>query len=322
MTLINVHLIDEKKRPLGDLRVDDTTKVVALKVLIHDKFFIPVSRQRILTWTDQAQWHHLDDNKQITADRSARKSSPTKRSKVSTSSSSEESLQSLTLLVKDLGYQVGWRLVFLLEYLGPILVHLYYAVWVYKWTNLNLSQRIAFLLFIAHFMKREFETVVIHRFSHDTMPLANLFKNCGYYWGVAGWLVARQLYSQGTTNIISQGVRLWLTVGLFILFEACNFKTHVTLRNLRPPGTTKRAIPHGLGFSPPLNLACPNYFFESLSWFSFALLVRTWSTWIFFLIGTAQMWSWASKKHVKYIKEFGSKYVQLSRNPMFPGIPF
>lgn len=35
------------------------------------------------------------------------------------------------------------------------------------------------------------------------------------------------------------------------------------LRNLRPEGTTKRAIPKGYGFG---LVSCPNYFFETLAW--------------------------------------------------------
>ena len=45
--------------------------------------------------------------------------------------------------------------------------------------------------------------------------------------------------------------------------EISNLHTHLTLRNLRPANTRKRAIPYGYGFS---LVSCPNYFFEAVTW--------------------------------------------------------
>ena len=45
--------------------------------------------------------------------------------------------------------------------------------------------------------------------------------------------------------------------------EISNLHTHLTLRNLRPANTRKRAIPYGYGFS---LVSCPNYFFEAVAW--------------------------------------------------------
>lgn len=50
--------------------------------------------------------------------------------------------------------------------------------------------------------------------------------------------------------------------------------THITLRNLRPPGTRVRAIPYGYGFD---LVSCPNYFFEFLAWSAVCFLTTSWS---------------------------------------------
>lgn len=44
------------------------------------------------------------------------------------------------------------------------------------------SNSIAAACYSIHYVKRLLETIFVHRFSHATMPLRNLFKNCSYYW--------------------------------------------------------------------------------------------------------------------------------------------
>ena len=77
---------------------------------------------------------------------------------------------------------------------------------------------------IFHYVKREFETVFVHRFSNDTMPFFNIFKNSTHYWIFFGlfnmYFLLRPLYTRPAW--ISDELSYILT-GLFLLFEFMNF---------------------------------------------------------------------------------------------------
>ncbi|KAI0710175.1 3-oxo-5-alpha-steroid 4-dehydrogenase-domain-containing protein [Earliella scabrosa] len=228
--------------------------------------------------------------------------------------------------VKDLGPQVGWRTVFLVEYVGPLLIHplFYHLPNVFYGGHVQHSdlQRYVYGAVLLHFAKREFETVFVHRFSHGTMPMMNIVKNSAHYHLLSGLLLARSIYSP-TFAANSPWIRgtirenptfLWSCLGLFLFAELSNLHTHLTLRNLRPEGSTKRAIPRGYGFS---LVSCPNYLFETLAWTSIAVMTGSYAAYIFLAVSTYQMAVWAIKKHRNYKKEFGKEYPR-GRKAMFP----
>ncbi|THG99886.1 hypothetical protein EW145_g7175 [Phellinidium pouzarii] len=181
------------------------------------------------------------------------------------------------LTVKDLGRQISWRTVFIVEYAGPLVIHplFYYLPKLIYGDDVqhSLMQKYAFALIMLHFLKREYETLFVHRFSKATMPFFNLFKNSGHYHILSGFLLAFSLYRPKYASfspVIRDSKRdqlsfLWFWTGVFISAELSNLKTHLTLRNLRPEGSRKRAIPFGYGFD---LVSCPNYLFESIAWFA------------------------------------------------------
>lgn len=238
-----------------------------------------------------------------------------------------------TLYVKDLGAQLGWRTVYVLEYLGPLVIHpLWFLLAPFVWGDFQYSQVqiAAVVLATLHFLKREYETIYVHHFSNDTMPFFNLFKNSSHYWFLSGTNIAACVYHPAIHS--NSTWKRWLLhvnelnpplvyalVLIWFYAEACNFLAHSTLSKLRQgPGAAKRyTIPFGYGFT---WVSCPHYFFESVSWLAFALLVGNWTAWVFWAVATTQMFLWAVARHKKYLKTFGDEYKKLQRKIFVPGL--
>ena len=107
----------------------------------------------------------------------------------------------IELIYKDLGPQIAWRTVFLVEYFGPMLMHAacYLAPsLLYPSSSTvpskTLTQKLALGMIMVHYMKRELETLFVHRFSAATMPALNIFKNSFHYWILGGISVSYFLY--------------------------------------------------------------------------------------------------------------------------------
>ena len=220
-----------------------------------------------------------------------------------------------------LGPQLGWRTVYIIEYLGPVLIHILFPVlrsYIYSETKpLSTSQLLSRLLIVLHFLKREYETIFVHKFSLATMPATNIFKNCFHYWILGGVYLAYFAYAPNSYGALSSPTLSYLDilgVVLFIFGESANLYTHIVLSNLRTAGDTKRGIPKGFGFG---LVTCPNYLFETIAWAGMCLTTRSLSTVIFTVHGIYHMYRWAVGKEKRYQEEFGDKYKK-HRYVMFP----
>ncbi|KAH8857525.1 Very-long-chain enoyl-CoA reductase [Schistosoma japonicum] len=191
--------------------------------------------------------------------------------------------------LKDIGPQIGWRTVFLVEYTGPLVI--YAIIWLLRQpffknnafppisSDLYL-RKVALACWCGHYIKRLLETVFIHRFSHATMPLRNIFINCSYYYGFAlfvGYFTNHHLYTPPTFG----HTQILIGFFLFMIGEWGNFSCHLALKRLRPAGTTVRQIPYPMS----------GWFFTPL---------------IFTICGFRQMSVWAINKLKAYRREFGN----------------
>ncbi|WZZ66258.1 hypothetical protein YC2023_077628 [Brassica napus] len=98
-------------------------------------------------------------------------------------------------VLKDLGAQVSYRTLFFFEYLGPLLIYpVFYYFPVYSFLGygqdrvIHPVQTYAMYYWCFHYFKRIMETFFVHRFSHATSPVANVFRNCAYYWTFGAYI--------------------------------------------------------------------------------------------------------------------------------------
>jgi very-long-chain enoyl-CoA reductase len=223
------------------------------------------------------------------------------------------------IIFKDLGQQIGYRLVFVLEYLGPIIFVLLYYLrpsFIYGQVvskEYNWVAQLAVVGWVLHFLKREFETFFVHKFSRPTMPLSNLFKNCAYYWSF-GAFIGYPLCSPSFSP--PSDVQVYVGAVLFVLAEVGNLICHLKLSNMRTSeGSQERSIPKGFLFE---YVACPNYTFEVLSWIAFSIATQLFFSYAFTVVGFLQMADWAMKKHRNYKKTFDKEYTKLKRKAIVP----
>ncbi|RYP93764.1 hypothetical protein DL770_000136 [Monosporascus sp. CRB-9-2] len=247
----------------------------------------------------------------------------------------EDVIKQGEILVKDLGPQIAWRTVYMAEYFGPLVFHpLFLGLRHYVYppiyhlfkntlpepnpgSELSVTQKIAFGMIVAHFVKRELETIFVHKFSANTMPAAYIFRNSFFYWVFAGLLGSLEIYAPFSPAAKAENMTInYIGLALYFFGEIANANVHYYLSTLRKPGETARKIPKGHGFS---LVTCPNYMFEIIAWIGIIMVTRRPALVLFISIGTYFMWTWGWGKEKAYRKQFGDKYNK-KRYVILPGI--
>ncbi len=184
-------------------------------------------------------------------------------------------------------------------------------------TPMTRVQWLLFALFNLHFLKREFETVFVHKFSANTMPARNIVRNSAFYWLMAGLLCALDVYAPGSLSARDElGPLDYAGLALFAVGETCNWIVHQHLAGLRKPGGTEKGIPNCIGSG---LVTSPNYMFEVLAWVGVILVSRSWAVVLFICTGIVYMRSWSRGKEKALRAEFGDRYKK-KRYTMLPGL--
>ncbi len=205
----------------------------------------------------------------------------------------------LTVIFKDLGPQVSYRILFFWEYLGPLIIYpIFYYFPVYQFFGyegervIHPVQTYAMYYWCFHYFKRIMETFFVHRFSHATSPLSNVFRNCAYYWSF-GSLIAYYVNHPLYTPVSDLQMKIGFGFGL--ICQIANFCCHLILKNLRSPGGSGGyQIPRGFLFN---IVTCANYTTEIYQWLGFNIATQTVSGYVFLVVATFIMTNWALAKH-------------------------
>ncbi|XP_020577814.1 very-long-chain enoyl-CoA reductase-like [Phalaenopsis equestris] len=217
--------------------------------------------------------------------------------------------KSVTVVFKDLGPQVSYRTLFFCEYLGPLVIYpIFYFFPVYKYFGyeekrvIHPVQTYAMYYWCFHYFKRIMETFFIHRFSHATSPLSNVFRNCAYYW-TFGTYIAYYVNHPLYTPVSELQWKIGFGFGLLCQFS--NLYCHIILKNLRSSdGNGGYQIPRGFLFN---IVTCANYTTEIYQWVGFNVATQTVAGYLFLLAATIIMSNWAIAKHRRLKKLFDGK---------------
>lgn len=214
----------------------------------------------------------------------------------------------LTVVFKDLGPQVSYPILFFFEYLGPLLIYpVFYFFPVYQYFGfkgervIQPVQTYALYYWCFHYFKRIMETFFVHRFSHATSPLSNVFRNCAYYWTFGAYIayyVNHPLYTPVSD------LQMKIGFGFGLLCQVSNLYCHILLRNLRGTGSGGYQIPRGFLFN---IVTCANYTTEIYQWLGFNIATQTVAGYVFLIVAAFIMTNWALAKHRRLKRLFDGK---------------
>jgi len=166
------------------------------------------------------------------------------------------------------------------------------------------AQTLALAYWVFHYLKRIAETVFVHKFSHATMPISGMVRNCTYY-GLAGFVVSYFINHPAYTNPNLMPYQDVVFLALGMAMQGVNLGCHLHLASLRKEGDTGYRMPT---WGPFRFIACPNYTAEIIGWICFSIATQTLPSVAFTLLGMYQMGQWAVQKYKRLRQQFKEAY--------------
>ncbi|XP_057165766.1 trans-2,3-enoyl-CoA reductase-like isoform X2 [Ursus arctos] len=190
----------------------------------------------------------------------------------------------VTLYFTDLGQQVSWTTVFLVEYTGPLLIYLLFYLRIPYIYDIKESSRrlrhpvvhLACFCHCIHYIRYLLETLFVHKVSAGHTPLKNLLKGCAFYWGFTSWIAYYINHPRYTPPSFGNR-QVTVSAINFLICEAGNHFINVILAH--PNHTGINACFPSPNYNPFtwmfFLVSCPNYTYEIGSWISFTVMTQT-----------------------------------------------
>lgn len=212
------------------------------------------------------------------------------------------------------GITINDRLGWVIMESASALIFLYF--WAIGPYNRSLTALVFLAMWEIHYMHRAFIFPFTTRSSTRRITVAvvamgllfntmNAYLNSRYLFSLSG----------GYSDSWLSGLHFLIGGALFAFGFFINRQADLTLRNLRPAGTTAYKIPYGGMYR---WISCPNYCGEIMIWLGWA--IATWSLpGLAFAVWTAANLVPRARSHQKWYKEHFPEY-PLNRKTLFPGL--
>ncbi|KAL7590220.1 hypothetical protein Lser_V15G36538 [Lactuca serriola] len=154
----------------------------------------------------------------------------------------------------------------------------------------------------AHFLKRVFEVVFLHKYSGSMLLESAIIISSSYTFSTATMIYTQYLSKDFPEPLVDLK---YIGTGLFVVGIIGNFYHHYLLANLRKNGEREYKIPQGGLFD---LVICPHYLFEILGYVGISCISQTLYAFAFTLGTIAYLTGRSYATREWYLSKFGDKF--------------